>query len=105
MKVVGTCNRKLIGGNAVANDANRFTKLLREKYRAVHVSFPPYFLLPLICTPGLKKNRELRNDDIAAWCGVARKLKACGFIPFRASIYNIIYFSESKKHSIIQQFT
>lgn len=77
-----TYNRKVIGGNAVANDANRFTKLLREKYMAVHVSFPPYFLPPSICAPGLKNDREPRNGDIANRCDVARKLRACAFIPF-----------------------
>lgn len=76
MKPVGTCNRKVIGGNAAANDANRFTKPLREKYTTVHVSFPPCFLPPSICAPGLKNDRELRNDDMADWCGIARKLKA-----------------------------
>lgn len=64
MKPVDTCNRKVIGGNAAANDANRFTEPLREKYTAVHVSFPSCFLPPSICASGLKNDRELRNDDM-----------------------------------------
>lgn len=86
MKPVGTYNRKVIGGNAVANDANRFTKPLREKYMAVHVSFPSCFLLPSICASRLKNDRKPRNGDIANWCGVARKLRVCAFMPFRDSI-------------------
>lgn len=52
---------------------------------AVHVSFPPCFLLPSICAPGLKNDSEPRNGDIANRCDVAKKLRACAFIPFRGS--------------------